>query len=108
MDPDYDVLQDEVDRLRRENVRKNELIDRLREQASNNYSEGSSAFQKWILVLCGGIALAGSVGMVQIYGKVEGINATLVESIQAGNQRHLETERRLDRIEQKIWRNAEQ
>lgn len=102
MDPDYDVLQDEVDRLRRESERKNDIIDRLREQNSSSYSEGGTSWQKWILGILALLAVAGVVGGIEGFGQLQSIHQQQVDAILAADDRRHEIDRRLENIERKL------
>lgn len=108
MDPDYDVLQEEIDRLRRENGRKSELIERLWEQ-SGNYSEGGTSWQKWILGILAVLAVAGVVGGIEGFGQLQAIHQQQIDAILAADDRRHEIDRRLENIERKLeqGRNAQ-
>lgn len=44
-----------------------------------NYSEGNQTFLKWVLTLCGGLALIGVTGGIVMYGKLSMVETTVNE-----------------------------
>jgi hypothetical protein len=45
---------------------------------SYNNGDGSSSWQKWMVTLCGGLALSGVIGGIAMYGKLSAIEANQV------------------------------
>lgn len=72
--PDYPLLGDEdIDRLVR-------IAVRLGNRSYNN-GDGSNTWTKWLVTLCGGLALMGIGGGVMMYGRLTAIEAK-IESLQ--------------------------
>jgi hypothetical protein len=68
-DPDAPLLGDEdIDRIVR-------LAIKYGGHRSYNNGDGSSSWQKWMVTLCGGLALMGIGGGVAVYGKMSALEA---------------------------------
>ena len=71
-DPDSPLLGDEdVDRIVR-------LAIKYGGHRHYSNGDGSSSWQKWMVTLCGGLALAGVIGGIAMYGKLAAIEANQV------------------------------
>src|ERR1700749_376539 len=95
------ALQNENDRLRKDVERKNRIIDRM-EDGVATFNEGGTSWQKWILGILGGLAVAGTVGGVVVYGQLQAIHQQQLDAILAADDRRHEIDRRLENIERKL------
>lgn len=83
---DYETHDEEVERLTRIIAR---VVSSKRIEVGG-YQEGSSAWQKWMMALCGGLALMGIGAVVGMYGKLSAIEANQI--MQAQQQSRMQTQ----------------
>src|ERR1700749_2663036 len=83
------ALQNENDRLRKDVERKNRIIDRM-EDGVATFNEGGTSWQKWILGILGGLAVAGTIGGVVVYGQLQAIHQQQLDAILAADDRRHE------------------